>query len=231
MNRVGNILNNIYDRIMVILFIILLLFSTYTLYDTYRVRYISSGGSYKVYKPDIEKPEAYKEISDECIGWITLNNSDIDYPIMQAKDNVKYLNTNPYGEYALSGSIFLDWQNKNDFSDKYNLLYGHKMSGNLMFGALSNWENKDYYDTHLDGTLTVNNTVYNIKVFAFVITDAKEKVFFDPTNHTNQYDLIKQNHKYFSEIPEESTIIALSTCRDPGTTDRTILFTYIMKGE
>lgn len=229
MDKVGRVIYNSIDKILMIFFVIVLLLSCYILYDIYHIRYISSDSSFRTYKPNIEKPEAYKEISDECIGWITLDNSSIDYPIMQAENNTKYLNLNPYGEYALSGSIFLDWQNNKDFSDAYSLLYGHQMTDGLMFGALSYWEDETYFNTHLNGKLIVDKTIYNIKVFSLVITDAKEKVFFDPTSHTNQLNTIKSNYMYFNEIPENSRIIALSTCRDAGTTKRTILFVYIVE--
>lgn len=230
MNQIiHNTLDWIINKIIILFFVILLCFSAYSLYDTYHIRYISSDDSFKAFKPNIEQPEAYKEISDECVGWITLNDTTIDYPIMQTTNNSKYLNTNPYGEYSLAGSIFLDWQNSPDFSDKYSLLYGHKMSDGLMFGALTKWEDKEFYNSHLDGTLTVNETVYNIKVFSLVITDAREKTFFSPVGYTNQLETIKANNVYFTEIPDDSQIVALSTCRDPGTTLRTILFVYIIK--
>lgn len=42
------------------------------------------------------------------VAWLTIDDTKIDYPVMQGKDNTEYLNKDPYGDYALAGSIFLD---------------------------------------------------------------------------------------------------------------------------
>ncbi|MBR1845920.1 MAG: class B sortase, partial [Oscillospiraceae bacterium] len=63
---------------------------------------------------------------------------------MQGETNGKYLNTDPYGEYSLSGSIFLDSRNAGDFSDSYSLVYGHHMADGMMFGALDAFFDEGY---------------------------------------------------------------------------------------
>lgn len=226
--KVGNILNFIYDKLLSIVLIIVLLVAAYFIYDIWYVKFISSGDSYLAYKPDLEDPDKYKDLSKDCIGWITIDDTSIDYPIMQGPDNSKYLNMNPHGEYSLSGSIFLDYKNNKNFTDPYSLIYGHHMEGYQMFGALDRFADRKYFDTHLTGTLTANGKQMPIKVFSFTVTDANEKIIFDPTNHTGQLNWIRNNSKYFNSIPESSRIVALSTCKDPGTTERTIVFVYIL---
>jgi len=249
MKKLGNTLNNTYDRILVGVFVLLLLLSCYMAYDTWYVRYVSAGSDYNAYKPSLDNPDAYNELSDECIGWITLDRTSIDYPIMQAKDNNKYLNTNPYGEYSLAGSIFLDYKNSPDFSDPFSLVYGHHMSmrqsvflqnrndesydiakdpgRNSMFGALDLFNELEYFNEHTTGTLTAEGKVYNLEIFAFTITDANESIIFDPTNYKGQYEWVQKNNIYFREPLYKDRIVALSTCKDPGTTERTILFCSI----
>lgn len=227
MNKIGRVLNSIYDKTIVVVFIILLLFSCYLIYDTWYIRYVSAGSNYLAYKPDLENPDAYKELGEECIGWITIDDTDIDYPIMQSKDNTKYLNTNPYGEYSLAGSIFLDYKNKPDFTDNYSLLFGHHMAHNQMFGALDLFWEEDYFNSHRTGKLTVDKNIYVLDAFAMMITDAKESLLFDTNYQEGQYEFIKENANFFREPKDKRRIIALSTCKDPGTTERTILFCMI----
>ena len=232
-NKTGKILNYIYDRLILIVFILLLLFSCYLTYDTWYVRYVSAGNNYLAYKPSLEEPEAYKELGEECIGWIAIDDTSIDYPIMQSKDNSKYLNTNPYGEYSLAGSIFLDFKNKPDFSDSYNLIYGHHMSmrtkdgKNSMFGCLDLFWEEQYFNTHKTGKLTADKTIHDLDVFAIIITDANESLLFDTNYQEGQYEFIKENAKFFREPKDKKRIVALSTCKDPGTTERTIVFCMI----
>ena len=66
---------------------------------------------------------------------------------------MEYVNKDVQGEFAFSGAIFLDSQNKRDFSDSYNLLYGHHMEGGAMFGDVVEFRDKSYFDSHETGTL------------------------------------------------------------------------------
>ena len=70
-------------------------------------------------------------------AWITIDNTHIDYPVLQGKDDMEYVNKDPFGEFALSGSIFLSTKNASDFSDVYNMTYGHHMENGAMFGDLT----------------------------------------------------------------------------------------------
>mgnify|MGYP002622333405 CR=1 FL=1 len=227
--KILKIINTVYDKIIVVVFIILLLLSLYFIYDSWYVRYISSGNSYNVYKPTLDNLDSYKDLSDECIGWITIDDTKIDYPIMQADDNSKYLNTDPYGEYSLAGSIFLDYKNNKNFTDPYNLIYGHHMSDYKMFGELDKFKFEEFFNSHRTGTLIIDNKQYKLDIFALVETDANVKPLFDPTNYTNQLELIKNSNVYYYEPKNKNIIIALSTCKEPSTTVRTMLICSLIK--
>jgi SrtB family sortase len=70
--------------------------------------------------------EMHSEYTD-LVGFLTVEGTNIDYPVMQGIDNSHYLNTDPFGAYSLSGSIFLDSRSSPDFSDEYSVIYGHHM--------------------------------------------------------------------------------------------------------
>ena len=82
----------------------------YALYDTMYVYDHATGRDYLGFKPDSENQEnsvLAATISDDMVAWITLDDTNIDYPVMQGSSNNAYLNTDPFGNYSLSGSIFL----------------------------------------------------------------------------------------------------------------------------
>ena len=85
-------------------------------------------------------------------GWLTVDGTNIDYPVMQGKDNNSYLNTDPFGNYSLTGSIFLDSRSSPDFSDEYSVVYGHHMDYGKMFGALDDFLNEKYLKQHSSGS-------------------------------------------------------------------------------
>jgi sortase B len=144
-----------------------------------------------------------------------------------SKDNVKYLNTNPYGEYSLAGSIFLDAKNHENFTDSYNLLYGHHMSHYKMFGELDRFKDEEFFKTHQTGTLTVGSKQYKLDIFAFTEVDTNTKSFFDPSNYSNQLNLIQNQNIHYKNPQNPNKILALATCKDPGTTNRTMVFCSI----
>lgn len=88
-----------------------------------------------------------KEINGEIIGWIFGEGTNVDYPILQTFDNGYYMNHLYTGEYNGAGSIFADYRNKADFSDRNTVLFGHHMANGTMFGSIEQYSSQDFYDT------------------------------------------------------------------------------------
>lgn len=118
-SRLIGILDKLVDTVIVIVCVLLLLIGTYSLMDNLWLYQNATDRSSLTYKPPLDEPlQEEKKISENHIAWLTVNDTDIDYPVMQGKDNYEYLNKDPYGEFSLSGSIFLDVNNSPDFKDE-----------------------------------------------------------------------------------------------------------------
>ena len=107
-------MNRAYEKTMLLIFIIALLICIYALYDTWYVFDHANDKSYLKFKPGVEEENgavSESPITSDMVGWITMDDTNIDYPIMQGEDNTEYLNKDPYGKFSLSGSIFLDSRN------------------------------------------------------------------------------------------------------------------------
>ena len=218
-----------FDRIVILASLLFFLICAYAVYDAAMVYYNANDTSVLKYKPDLKNPEVLKEISENAIAWITVDDTKIDYPVMQGKDNYEYLNKNPFGKYALSGSIFLDARNKTDFSDRYSLLYGHHMEYGAMFGALDAFKDKEYFDSHRTGQLiTVGGKAYDIRFFAAVMVQATDPLVFDPAGTAPESLLEKLSGSAMifeePETKDDLKLIALSTCQTADTIDRMVLF-------
>ena len=61
-------------------------------------------------------------VNPDVCAWVTLDNTNIDFPILQGETNLTYINKDVYGNFALAGSIFLDSRNDHDFHDLVSLL-------------------------------------------------------------------------------------------------------------
>ena len=225
--RIVNISNSILDVLSFLVFLSFFLIGLYAMYDSYKVYENANDKSLLKYKPGSSQEEAEEEMPEitDMIAWITMEGTPIDYPIMQGVDNSEYLNKDPYGNYSLSGSIFLDSRNDKDFTDFYSLLYGHHMDHDYIFGALDLYLDEDFFNKNKSGVLTVGDTIYNLKTFSVVETTATNQEIFAPTENDGTIDFIKKNSLYLDELPDANTkILGLSTCKFPGTTYRTIVF-------
>lgn len=223
------IIDGLIDRGLFLLFILIFLMGAYALYDSYMVYNDAVDSDILKFKPGYGSDEEIdKEIEGRMVAWLTMDDSNIDYPVMQGDDNSEYLSKDPFGDYSLAGSIFLDSRNAPDFTDSYSLIYGHHMEHDMMFGALDAWLKKDYCDKHLTGELIVDDTTYELQVFAVVEAEATREEIFAPTEVDDSIVLnyIKDNAciLYEEHIPKEGEkIVALSTCKFPDTAERTIV--------
>ena len=86
-------------------------------------------------EPDIDW-EALRAINPDIVGWIVLDGTPIDYPIVRGRDNDMYLHQTFTGERNVSGAIFMDYRNAPDFSDPFTLIHGHNMQNGSMFAGL-----------------------------------------------------------------------------------------------
>ena len=198
-----------------------MLIGLYFVYDTVYVFYNASNGR-QLFGFLRQRDYQNKEYTKDYIAWLTVDDTSIDYPIMQGATNTTYFNKNPYGEYSLAGSIFLDTRNKKDFSDTYNLLYGHHMAKGFMFGALDEFEDKKYYEEHQTGSITLKDgTKYKLDIFAYVVTDVNASYIFNPEGSDNLLSHLDQSKFY--KKPKNKHIVALSTCLEPGSTKRTVV--------
>lgn len=82
------------------------------------------------------------------IGWVKVEGTKIDYPVMQSVNEDYYLDHNFEQEKDKNGSIFMD-ADCNAVTPSTNLIiYGHNMKSGTMFGTLSNYENEEFYKKH-----------------------------------------------------------------------------------
>lgn len=211
-------------RVIDIIVIIILLIGLYFLIDTIWVYMHSRADLWMPYKPVDGDVSILKQLSEDCVGWITLDDTNIDYPIMQGEDNYEYLNKDPFGDYALAGSIFLDFRNAADFSDEYSIVYGHHMQGGYMFGALDLFEDPEYFDGHKTGTLYTERGIFPVTVIAFLYTDARNDTVFDPEIGRTGIEPFIEESALRSRNSDDGKIVALTTCKSPTSTRRACVF-------
>jgi len=162
--------------------------------------------------------DALKELLPKAVGWIRLGGTVIDYPIMQYTDNDYFMTRLPDGTKHRNGSIFLDYRNKPDFSDKSILIYGHHTRAGDMFGTLSHYRNQDFYDANPIIDIYTPDGNYELIIFAGHLAHSfNDHPPLDFATDDEFFRYIQQikNKSVFSsdfEVTASDQIISLVTC-------------------
>ena len=110
--------------------------------------------------------ESLQSINSEVIAWIQIPALDISYPVAKGTDNAYYLHHMINGETNKSGSIFMDYHNQEDFTDRNTIIYGHNMRDGSMFGTLEKYQNPGVYDVYPKFYVYVPGYVYEYHIFS-----------------------------------------------------------------
>ena len=175
-------------------------------------------------------------VNQRLIGWVKIDDTNIDYPVMQADDNDYYLTHNLNQEYDKNGSIFLDKDCEIEYPSTNLILYGHHMRSGKMFGELSKYEDKPYWEKHpyieFD-TLYDEGTWQIMYVFRSRVYSQEEIVFkyyqFIDANSEQEFDSNMQEMATLSLYDTGVTasygdrLLTLSTCDYEETNGRFVV--------
>lgn len=222
------------------------LYSVYALWDNSRVYSAAEDvrADMMKLKPTVIEAggasfEELLAVNPDVCAWVTIDNTNIDYPVLQGATNLTYINTDVYGNFAMAGSIFLDSRSDRGFGDMYSLLYGHHMANGNMFGDLDKFEEETFFRKNKTGTLILPDRTYDLEIYACMLVTASEDAIFDPQQYQDDInsllDFVEQNALYYdadtvAELRQKdgsSQILALSTCSSEFTDARTIILTVM----
>lgn len=178
-----------------------------------------------------------KEKNNDTVGWLNVNNTNINYPFVKSSDNDYYLHHSFDKSYNNAGWVFLDYRNNKNLTDKNNIIYGHHRVNNTMFTSLLNTLNQSWYtnkDNHIirislenENSLWQIISVYKIPTESYYITtkfnnDNEFITFLDTISKRSIY-----NFNY--SVNKEDIILTLSTCYDDNT--RVVVHAKLIKIE
>ena len=179
--------------------------------------------------------KSLKEKNPDTVGFLKVNDTDINHVVVKAKDNDYYLSHDFEKNENVAGWIFVDYRNKLDGTDKNIIIYGHNMKNNNMFGTLKNILNEDWKEkeenryikfiTEKEESIYEVFSVYEIEAENYYTnTDFLDKTFIDFK------EKLKTRSKYNFNVDVKNTnqIITLSTC---GNTNKNRVILHAIKQE
>lgn len=176
-----------------------------------------------------------KEKNSDTVGWINVNNTNINYPFVQTKDNSYYLNHSFDKKYNEAGWVFLDYRNSKDLNNKNTILYAHSRLDKTMFGSLSKVLKSSWYNNKDNHIIRLSSDTENTLWQIFSVYKTPEESYYITTNfNTNEeyskfLNAIKQRsiHNFNTNLDTNDKILTLSTCYSD--TERTVVHAKLIK--
>lgn len=255
--RLLNLLNKLVDTVVIIFLLLLFFYAEYCLWDNNRI--YSAVDDIKIQleaiKPQVpqsvdladdeerlqynESFAQLNEINPDICAWLTLDGTSIDYPVVQGSDNMSYLNKDIYGDYALSGSVFLDYRCDRNLDNDYSIIYAHHMEKGKMFGDLDLYHDADFFKRNRTGVLMTPYRTYSVTVLASMKVSASDEVIYSPGLYAASGDEVVAyveehveniNKDVLAAYEKDKTkykVLALTTCASDYSNARTVIVTLI----
>lgn len=182
-----------------------------------------------------DKFKDIQKLNKDTVGWIKVENTRIDYPVVQYKDNEYYLHRNFEKKDSSVGVIFMDFRNRISPLDRNIIIYGHHMKDGSMFKDLILFKDKDFF---MNNPTIIFNTLYQeSKWEIFSVYSADAKYDYLVTEFAKDEEFIK----YINEIKSKSDfkndvqvnagdhILTLSTCSYEFSGARTVVHAKLIK--
>lgn len=179
-------------------------------YDDVRVNSSFSDGSIDWAK--------LKRVNSDVIGWLRLDGTTIDYPVVQGDDNETYLHTLFDGSYGGCGTLFADYRHEEPFGETNTIIYGHHMRDGSMFHDLKEYRSRDYAKAHPILELETPGQKYDVRVAAFLTIEGDSPLYKTSfSSRSERADWVKSvssNAEYLTNeaMSYDSRYVMLSTC-------------------
>lgn len=178
-----------------------------------------------------------KEKNKDTVGWIQVGGTNINYPVVQTKNNDYYLTHSFDKKYTDAGWIFMDYRNNAKNFDRNTIIYGHARKDKSMFGSLKNILKNDWYkdinnhimklSTETENTLWQVFSVYHIETESYYIqTNFSSDSEFEEFISTLQK---RSALKFDTTVNKDDHILTLSTCYNKK--EKVVLHAKLIKKE
>ncbi len=177
-------------------------------------------------RPETRDLNELIKINPDVKAWLTVDNTGIDYPVVQGHDNFEYLDLDLHRDFYVGGTLFLDAGASGDFSGSYNLIHGHHMAGGLMFGDLDRFMNEEFFSKNRTGTLRTPEQDYRLEIIGAGRADAYDDGIYNMNIDLDQHlEALSRTEGSIrgTDKPVEKLLV-LSTCTDDMDNSRTVVY-------
>lgn len=168
-----------------------------------------------------------KRINKNTVSWIVVDNTNINYPVVQYSDNDYYLSHDFYNNYSIGGWVFMDYRNSSLLDDYNTIFYGHNLLNKTSFGSLVTLFNDKWYNKSNHRIVVyTDQKKYTYEIFS--IYTIEPEVYYLDISHNDNYqeflNILKGRSVYNFDVTldNDDKIITLSTCTDDNKNRRVV---------
>ena len=180
--------------------------------------YRTYSSSYNIDTVSLSK---IRETNTETVAWITVDRTNINYPVLKTSDNDYYLSHDINRTYTTNGWIFMDYRNDPLMNDKNTIFYGHNLLNKTAFGSVSNLFTDDWYkkSNHIIMVKT-DAGLFKYEVFSVYYIDPEvyylQTAFYSNERYKDFLDTIlsRSMYNFKVDLSTDDKIITLSTCTE-----------------
>lgn len=169
-----------------------------------------------------------QNINSDVIGWILIEGTQINYPIVQGKNNNYYLNHSFDKKWNSLGSIFADYRSSNNFTDFNTFIYGHHTKNGSMFGELYKYMDESFFDEHPSFMIYTPYGNYKAEIFSAYYdntnSDSYNQNFASFEEFKNYLKVVKEKSNYDTNVEIDylkDKIITLYSCSHESNRQKT----------
>ena len=155
--------------------------------------------------------EKLENINKDIIGWIKIDNTNINYPIMK-DSNLYYIKHTYEKKYNKNGSIFT--QTTNPFEAQETIIYGHNNQNGIMFSEIENFMNQEFFYKNQTFKIYTKSDIYDAKIFSIYSIGVNEEIKnIQNLSFSESIEYYKNQSKFKVENQEiPKNIVKISTC-------------------
>lgn len=177
----------------------------------------SNGNDYETINVDFE---ALLTQNENTVGWLKVNNTNINFPVLQSNDNSYYLTHNFNKEYNSAGWIFADYKNNFEQLDKNTIIYGHNRLNNTMFSNLKYLLEPEWFNDENNRYFIFNtkNRNYIAQIFSVYKINKNNLILSNSFESDTTFDIFindcisKSIYDFGLDISYQDNIVSLCTC-------------------
>lgn len=170
----------------------------------------------------------------DCVGWLTIPDTPVDYPVMITPDEPeRYLRRDFYGNRTSGGTPFLDGRNTARAEGQNLIVYGHNMLDGSMFKPILQYLEPNFRQTHQDIYLELGDTQYHYQVSAVLETNTRSPLYtytdLSGATEMEGFRAMLLEETSLDAIPHAEGYLTLSTCNDQGGNSRVLVIAALVE--